>query len=551
MKRYRSVYTICLSLSLGLTSAAAQTAEGLNGGDPFKLERGRSFAASATRSAAKRETVPTQPAAVAILSDIDEALSIIRRNHFSVQGPDKLTRSSITSMLRSLDPHSDYYDADEFSSLTGSHAGEYSGTGSTIVAYEQNGRFETFVISTVEGSSAHRAGLRFGDRIVAVAGQPVSGRSSLDVRNLIRGKGGTAVEMVIERDAKTHIVTLIREPLPRPSIKNHFTLGDGTVGYIAMTDGFSNTTYDEFVAAMADLRSRGATSLVLDLRGNRGGIVEASVKVTEHFLPAGRKILTQRGRTRNDDLVWYSGNQAPETMPLTVIVDGQTASAAEIVAGALQDNDRALIVGEKTFGKGLVQNVIGLRDGSGITLTAARYYLPSGRSLQRDYSDAGLYDYYKQTNRAATIETGSLIMRTYAGRPVTGGDGISPDVKAAPANVTEEEASLIDPIFFFVVDRLSNPETRRRLEQNILVVPNTVGEVHVDEFAKRLAVTDIELIQRNRVFITQQLQYTFTLALFGTKAAGQVQASADAVITEATATLPQARQLASRPVAQK
>ncbi len=309
---------------------------------------------------------------------------------------------------------------------------------------------DTFIISTVPGSAAAAGHLRFGDKIVAVNGEKMSGEDSAVVRDKVRGKDGSIVRLQIERaDSKSvQSVDLRRSVVPQPSIPDSYMLRPG-VGYVDMTEGFNFTTSGELSQALKSLHRQGMTSLIIDLRNNPGGILEQAVKVAEQFLPAGRVIVSQRGRTRLDNRVWRSTNKNPETVPLVLLVDEGTASASEVVAGALQDYDRALIIGNRTFGKGLVQSVLNLPGGAGLTLTAARYFTPSGRSIQRDYSNGSLYEYYNGRSNLTGVDLAKLEAHTSTNRKVFGGNGIEPDEVIKGIEMNRDQVALLDPIFQF------------------------------------------------------------------------------------------------------
>ncbi|MGI9036545.1 MAG: S41 family peptidase, partial [Pyrinomonadaceae bacterium] len=420
--------------------------------EPFKIETGSSFSASTTRERQKSATAEneTELRRAAISQDFSDAFDIVRGNY--VDGDkislDELTKSSLKAMLRVLDPHSNFYDARGFQELLSDEQSEYSGIGATIANFNRDGRAETFVTSTFPDSPAYRAGLRFGDKIISVDGEQMSGKNSLDVREKIRGVKNSVARLTIERAASGQIETveIRRATVPQPSIPDAYILRSG-IGYIDLTNGFNYTTSDEFNRALKNLRAQGMTSLILDLRDNPGGIVEQAVKVAEQFLPAGQTILTQRGRAAIDNRDWKSFNKNPENVSLVVLVNGGSASASEIVTGALQDSDRALIVGEKTFGKGLVQSVLNLPDGAGLTLTTAKYYTPSGRSIQRDYSQGNLYDYFRR--RGDNFSRSQIPSKTLTGRNVYGGDGILPDEIVENPQLSESQIVLLDPVFFF------------------------------------------------------------------------------------------------------
>ena len=387
-----------------------------------------------------------------ITKDFVEALDIIKKYHVAGKTVNyqELTKSSISSMLRTLDPHSNYFDENEYAELLEDQRSEYFGIGSTIANYRENSNYETFVISTFPDSPAARAGLRFGDKFIAVDGVKVSGKNSAYVRDLVRGKRGTTVRLTLERfdTRKIETIELKRNRVPSPSIPDAYLLRQN-IGYIDLSEGFNYTTVDEFNAVLSELKSQGMTSLILDLRDNPGGVLEQSVRLAEKFIPRGQTIVSQRGRFAIDNRVWKSENRNPEIFPLVVLVNENSASASEIVAGALQDYDRALIVGENTFGKGLVQSVINLPYNSGLTLTTARYYTPSGRSIQRDYQNGSLYDYYIHKNQSLTDDKLGKPAKTITGRTIYGGNGITPDEVEKSVQFNRDELELLDPIFLF------------------------------------------------------------------------------------------------------
>ena len=515
--------------------------------EPFKITLGSSFTASGSSprliGGMSKEIVA---------ADFEAAMDVIRRNYIDGSSLDRnaLTKSSIDSMLRTLDPHSNYYDAAEYAELLGEHESEYSGTGSSISTFERNGEFDTFVISTFPGSPAFKAGLRFGDRIIAVNGENISGQSSDMVRDKVRGKRGTLVRLTIERsDTKAiEIVEIRRDRVHQSSVPNGYLLGNG-VGYVDMTRGFSNTTVGELDAAIKDLHRLGMRSLVLDLRGNTGGILDQAVKVAEKFLPAGSTIVSQRGRFVGNNRTWISNNSINETMPMVLLVNENTASASEVVAGALQDNDRALIVGEKTFGKGLVQNVLSLPFGSGMTLTAARYYTPSGRSIQRDYSDGSLYDYFNHKNAIAEIDRSIYVARTLTNRKVYGGDGITPDETFTSADLTSLQISLLDPLFFFAREYVNG---RVRNAEKVTFDNFTVSDSIIASFSEFASGSKENIwklspasLAREETFIRTRLRYDLAMAAFGIDSANRTRIEADPQVAKAIELLPKAAELAT------
>lgn len=529
--------------------------------DPFKLTTGSSFSASGSAKGSKAKK-PSGISKEKVLMDFQSALEIIRANH--VDGArlnsGNLNSTAISSMLKTLDPHSNYYDPTEFQDLLGEHESEYSGTGSSIAGYIKNGSIETYIVTTFPDSPASKAALRYGDRIVAVDGQSVSGKTPDAVRDKVRGKRGTFVRLTIERaDNKSiEIIELQRERVHEPAVPGGYLVKPG-VGYIDLTAGFSYSTLSELETALKDLNRQGVTSLILDIRGNGGGILDQAVKVAEKFLPAGSKIVSQRGRYPGDTRTWTAAKPRHETMPLVLLVDANSASASEVLAGAFQDNDRALIIGEKTFGKGLVQSVLSLPYGSGLTLTAARYYTPSGRSIQRDYSDVGLYDYFNHRNTTAEIERSAYVAKTLTNRVVYGGDGITPDEIAAEDKLTAAQISLLDPLFFFARElingRVDNLQTsgvtaNQQIRQQVVFGEPTVSDAMIDKFVEFIArerswKISPSTINRERPYIKKMLRYNLAMVAFGLEGANRTRIENDVEVRQAIDAMPKAARLAT------
>lgn len=530
--------------------------------EPFKIAQGSSFSASGSTGNKNFDVseYSKQVGRSLILQDFSEALELIKNKYAGGKNIDlnELTKSSLTSMLHSLDPHSNYYDSKEYSDLLSDEQSEYTGIGASIANFNKNGITETYITSTFPDSPAFRSNLQFGDKIIAVAGENMAGKNSFYVREKIRGTKNSTVRLSILRafSGKTETIDIKRNIVPQPSIPDAYLLRQG-VGYIDLSRGFTYTTSAELDVALKDLHDQGMTSLILDLRDNPGGILEQAVKVAGKFLPPGQIVVTQRGRTEIDNRTWKSASKSYENVSLVILVNGGSASASEIVTGALQDYDRAVIVGEKTFGKGLVQSVINLPYGSGLTLTTAKYYMPSGRSIQRDYSNCDLYDYFQHKVSLVNKSSNHTPIKTLTGRNVYGGDGINPDQAIKPSVLNAIQNKLLDPIFFFAIDAVSG--RIKNLENLKLVKQVQYGQrIRPSQFpdaaALIFAISDYlkkvnsqissEQIEANRNFILVRLRYNLATAAYGSVAANQVLIENDVQVAKAVDSLPQAQNLA-------
>ncbi|HEX7330136.1 MAG TPA: S41 family peptidase [Pyrinomonadaceae bacterium] len=521
----------------------------------------------------RRATRPPSPAAAALERDFEEALKMIEEQYIDGRklNYNDAFKSSIIGMLRSLDPHSNYYDKEEFDELKTDQRSEYFGIGASIQNFARGDEGDTYITATFDRSPAGKAGLRYGDRIVEVDGVKMTGKTSLEVRDKIRGPRGSTVRLTLERAADKRIekIDIVRDAVPQPSIPDAYMLKPG-VGYIDMTRGFNYTTTDELLDALDRLHAKGMTSLVLDLRNNPGGFLDQAIHVAEVFLKSGQLILTQKGRNGYRDNQYESRNNSPDMTPLVILINENTASASEIVAGAMQDHDRALIVGQTSFGKGLVQSIIPLEFGAGLTLTSAKYFTPSGRLIQRDYSNGGFYDYYTHgagigRQPTSTVPTGPE-KKTDTGRAVYEGGGIAPDEAVSPRLVNLTQRRLSSPVFAFtrelVNGRIRGLETSR-IDGGI----NFRHELQSDEFKVTDAMfkafrsfvladpaykTSAALIDRNRAYLERELRFNIVTAAYGRVMADRVFiTSDDPQVAKAVDVVPKARDLAMGSAAQK
>jgi len=386
--------------------------------------------------------------------DYKEAVDAISDGYAGDIDYEKATQAAIQGMLSTLDPHSMYFPFNEFKKLKEDQDSRFYGIGVTIVPHRDG----VYIQSAVEGTPAGKLGLRYGDRILEVDGKDAREWSSEQVSKKVRGGRGEEVTIKVERAGAEAALyfTIIRDSVPLPSIRNAYMLRPGT-GYVGLTGGFQSTSDEELREAITKLKSQGMRQLILDVRGNPGGLLNQAIDVASEFLPRGQVVVSVKGRTEySEPIVYKSSGSEPEDVPLVVLINRGSASASEIVAGAIQDHGRGLLVGETSFGKGLVQKVFQLPFNTGLTLTTARYYTPYGRSLQRDYSSGSLYDYYTRhgeeekkpvsSGSPAPRSTASPLtqpsptphppsgpaVKTAAGRVFYGGGGITPDIDVKP-----------------------------------------------------------------------------------------------------------------------
>jgi len=400
-----------------------------------------------------RSSAGTAVTAEKIESDYSEAIGVIDGNYAGTVDHEKVSDRSIQGMLWTLDPHSSFFTRDEFRKLNEEQASQFYGIGVSILQHTGG----VYVQSVIANTPAEKAGLRYGDRILSVDGKDAREWTVPEVSKNVRGEKGTAVDLTIERPGANSTINyeITRGGVPLPSVRNYFMLPNGT-GYVGLTGGFQETTSEELDTAIAELKKQGMKNLVLDLRGNPGGLLPQAIEVASRFIPGGQTIVSVKGRSRyatSQDLKATEGKT--QDIPLVVMINSGSASASEIVAGAIQDYGRGLIVGTNSFGKGLVQRIFPLSYGTGLTLTTARYYTPFGRSLQRDYSNGSIYDYYTHgedldgTEEAGPKPTGSPVA-TANGRVLYGGLGIEPDVALAPVKFSPLRSRINEAAFFFV-----------------------------------------------------------------------------------------------------
>lgn len=511
-----------------------------------------------------------------ILGDYGEAITTILPDNYAGEiDYEKATQASIQGMLQTLDPHSMFFSRTEYTKLKEDQDSRFYGIGVTILQHRDG----VYVQSVVPDTPAHRAGLRYGDRILEVDGKDARGWTSQQVSNNVRGERGEAVKLKIERAGSQAPLyfSIIRDAVPLPSIRNSFMIRPGT-GYVGLTGGFQHTTGDELHEAITTLRSQGLRQVVLDLRGNPGGLLDQAIDVASEFLPRGKVVVSVRGREYNQPILYRSNGNETEDYPLVVLINRNSASASEIVAGAIQDHGRGLIVGETSFGKALVQRVFNLPNGTGLTLTTAKYYTPYGRSIQRDYSNGSLYDYYVRHDADEQSQTPKAVspvqqptpavaptphpptgpaFQTAAGRVFYGGGGITPDIEVKQPAQNPLRARIAEAAFFFTRElvagqieglenyRVEKMETSRTPRATDYPITDRLAEAF-RSYLQRDPTLGIQpaQIESEMEFVRLRLRTEIITAAFGGDAGGRVLIESDPQTLRALEAFPDAKRLA-------
>jgi carboxyl-terminal processing protease len=486
-------------------------------------------------------------------TDVKESLrvfsqvyDVVEQNYAEPVSADKsIYNGAIPGMLRVLDPHSNFFDPKSYSLLREEQRGKYYGVGMQVGPRNN----KVIVIAPFAGAPAYRAGIRPGDIIVAVDGKPTDNMTTSDVAELLKGPKGTTVRIAVLREGNDKPIefAVVRDEIPRYSVDVHFMVKPG-IGYLHVA-AFQETTEQEVAQSLdefGDIRG-----LILDLRQNPGGLLSEGVGVADKFLKKGAVIVSHHGRS-SPEKVYKAAHGSPKEYPIVVLVNRGTASAAEIVAGAIQDHDRGLIAGETTFGKGLVQTVYPLSENTGLALTTAKYYTPSGRLIQRDYSGISLYDYYyNREDEAAAAPNGAApappppnnheVKLTDSGRTVYGGGGITPDVKIITPKSTPFQDRLVLKYAFF--NFAKHYTTGRHIQKNFEVDENVMQEFRRFLDAQKIPFTEAELAESNE-WVRSNIKAELFISEFGQQEGMKVRAETDPNVVKALDLLPKAKELA-------
>jgi carboxyl-terminal processing protease len=471
------------------------------------------------------------------------ALNAIETSYIDKVDSEALVTGSIRGMLATLDPHSSYFTPREYAQMRERQEGRYYGIGVSIVANDG----DITAANVFEGSPAYKKGIRRGDIFARVEGEDAKGWTIDQTQRRLRGPKGTLVHVDVKRRGYEQVIPfdLVRDEVYIPTVPAYFMV-DATTGYIRMQDFGENTDRD-VKHALHDLASKGMRRLLFDIRGNPGGPLDQAIKVSNEFLPKGKMIVYTRGRVANSDQDYRATEESEFTeMPIVLLANRNSASAAEIVTGALQDHDRAYVVGETTFGKALVQSVYRISAGAGLALTTAHYYTPSGRLIQRPW-DASFDEYLSYSLRdqdASKPHNPSDLKHTDAGRPVYSGGGIEPDKRLSGPiegfNPARFGRSLYARgIFSNYAQKYAAEGDTRVAQQSTgrrLVKPNfTVDDAMMADFREQMKAdhvrVDEEGFAKDLEFVKAMIRFEIDNALFGVSDARRhlIQADPQAV----------------------
>ena len=473
----------------------------------------------------------------ASIKQFTKVYDVVEENFADKLSSDKaIYKGSIPGMLRTLDPHSNFFDPKDFQALREDQRGHYYGVGMTVGP--RNGK--TIVIAPFGGSPAYKAGLRPGDVILEVNDKHTENLSTSEIADLLKGPRGTHVQVVVAREGveKPISFNIVRDEIPRFSVEEAFWLKPG-IAYMHIS-AFNENTSKEMEDNLKRLGENNFKGLVLDLRENPGGLLNEGVAVAGHYLRKGEVVVSHRGRASAEKPYLARGSSSGQNYPIVVLVNRYSASAAEIVAGALQDHDRGWILGENTFGKGLVQTVYPLPENTGLALTTAHYYTPSGRLIQRDYTNISFLDYYygKRTDTKNPLDVKS----TDSGRTVYGGGGITPDEKFEPPKYNKFQTDLLRKFAFFNFSAKYFGGRDSKLPKGWEPDQNVLNDFHKYLLSQNVPFTEAEWAE-NHTWIAQQLKREMYATAFSFEDSQKVAVEVDPMVAKAIDAMPEAKAL--------
>jgi carboxyl-terminal processing protease len=476
----------------------------------------------------------------ASVSQFTKVYALVEKNFADpVTGDKAVYKGAIPGMLRTLDPHSSFFDPRDFQVLREDQRGAYFGVGMQI-GPSRTGNGKTIVIAPFPGSPAYKAGIRPGDTILAVDETPTDNLTLTEIAEKLKGPRGTHVKVTIGREGSDAPLTfdLMRDEIPRKTVPEAMWLRPGILHL--EIDSFNENTSREVEDNLRRVGENNIKGLVLDLRDNPGGLLNEGVAVAGRFLRKGQKIVSHRGRASSEKAYSSTTGNGVHDYPIVVLVNRYSASAAEIVAGALQDHDRAWILGDNTFGKGLVQTVYPLAESTGLALTTARYYTPSGRLIQRDYANTSFYDYYFRKN----TDTKNLLdaKSTDSGRTVYGGNGIAPDEKFEPEKLNKFQTQIARKYIFFNFAAnylgIHNAKVQKGWEPDAVVL----AEFHSFLIKNGIEFTEAEFAQAQD-WMKSQIRLNVYSSALGMEEARRLVIETDPEVTKAVEALPKAKAL--------
>jgi len=471
------------------------------------------------------------------LKTFTKAYNVVEENFAEPVAPDKaIYNGAIPGMLRTLDPHSHYYDPHEFAIMREGQRGNYYGVGMKVGS--RNGK--TIVYEPFKGSPAFKAGIRPGDIIKAVNNKPTEAMNNVEVADALKGPRGTQVKIDIQREGSTNPLTfnVTRDSITRLSVPEAISLGNG-VWYIWIEE-FDEPTSRELTDNLNRIGENNIKGLILDLRGNPGGLLNEGVAVADKFLNKDDVIVSHRGRASAEKVYTARNGNHGHLYPIVVMVNRNSASAAEIVSGALQDHDRAWIFGDNTFGKGLVQTVFPIIENSGLALTTAKYYTPSGRLIQRDYSHTSFFDYYYKSNTEA--RNMQDVKMTDSGRTVYGGGGISPDEKYTVPKYDKFQRDLTVRASFFNFTSYYLGTNNPKVAADWAPDTATVDAFHAYLLKENVPFTEADFTQ-HLDWIKHQIEYEFYFSALSSEDSRIFEKKTDPAVAKAVEALPKAQAL--------
>ena len=467
----------------------------------------------------------------------------VERNYADpVKGEDAIYKGAIPGMLRTLDPHSNFYDPKAFAQQKDDQRGQYYGVGMLVGGGTGTKRSKTVVQYPFAESPAYKADIRPGDVIVQVNDKSTEGMNQEEIVGMLRGSRGTKVQVRVKRDGVDQPIVkdLMRDGIPRPAVPHALYLKPG-IAYMNITTFINENTSKELEDHFKRLNEKDIKGLVLDLRNNGGGLLNEGIDVVSHFLKKNDVVVSQRGRASPNRTYSARFDGSGRDYPIVVLVNRNTASASEIVSGALQDHDRAWIFGEPTFGKGLVQSVFQLSHESAVALTIAHYYTPSNRLIQRDYSNISFLDYYTHAN----LEQKNLndVKMTDGGRTVYGGGGITPDEKyEVPAYNKFQIEVLRKDTFFNFAAKWFGPKQNPKLPKGWDPDDQLINDYHSFLVSEKADFNEADFAA-NRAWVKDHLKQQFYITGFSYEESEVVGIVQDPEVIKAVESLPKAKQL--------